>query len=525
MDVCCVRSVGGLYFATEFYIKIKVPIYGVEHANAVFLGLADERETEATHLQVRPAFAERKQVSRTVYDDGEEDRFRTVDQAVTDKLDNHRVSFTCNGVEVLDIIAYVGEGQLVHFYDTLSGKHSTTPTSSTLAKLPLLYGKNKIKCTHNLSQIFAEFDIWVYNPDDQLVVMDIDGTITKSDLTGYIQTVFMGLYTYVHYGLVEFLNELCSSFSYHFIYLTARPFAHKKETMQLLRSVRGQRQKDLDLPEGPLFAMKERVIMALYREVILKDTVLMKADALTHVVDVFKLAGCNKLSPFALGVGNKENDAIAYNSAGIPADKIFLIDPQSKITIWRYSQQAHLPRVIVHHDPRLQSAAKHNSEPLDSHHRHRQQDHEQDQQQETVSKEPRTVTPPLPASSSSGTGDNNAPTMEDTVHSVDMLSDLLALEKPKMISSLLRSASDSTAIAKHKSENVCDLTPEASERTRARSVDLDLAAAASPDLLPLANGSHMKNIIEKSSVLFTFDSYSDPLLLRYITELYREDRL
>lgn len=520
MDVCCVRSVGGFYYSTEFFVKLKVPIYGVEHANAVFLGLADERETEATHLQMHPPFVERKQVSRVTYDDAEEDRFRTVDQAVSDKLDNHRVSFTCNGSQVSDVISYVGEGQLVHFYDALSASHSKSPSSSTLAKFPLLYGKNKIKCTHNLSHVCAEFDIWVYNSDDQLVVMDIDGTITKSDLTGYIQTVFMGVYTYVHYGLVEFLNELCSSFSYHFIYLTARPFAHKKETMQLLRSVRGRRSKDLHLPEGPLFTMKERVIVALYREVILKDTVLMKADALTHVVNVFKLAGCNKLSPFALGVGNKANDAIAYNSAGIAADRIFLIDPYSKITVWRYSQHANLPRVNVRHDPTLQQPAiKQKAEEYNS--SHHKDGHQQGQSLiEVKGTSAQTLGEDLKRQDVDFVN-------EDTSHSVELLSDLSVMEKSsKIVPSLTRSASDSAAISNHISHNNLHNTDiEACDGKRPRSADLGTTEGIAISSETASNRSNMKNIIENSSAVFTFDSYSDPLLLRYITELYREDRL
>ena len=34
-------------------------------------------------------------------------------------------------------------------------------------------------------------------------------------------------------------------------------------------------------------------------------------------------------NPFAGGLGNRENDAIAYLAAGIPKEKIFIIDKQS----------------------------------------------------------------------------------------------------------------------------------------------------------------------------------------------------
>jgi phosphatidate phosphatase LPIN len=36
-------------------------------------------------------------------------------------------------------------------------------------------------------------------------------------------------------------------------------------------------------------------------------------------------------NPFIAGLGNRENDAIAYRAAGIPLQNIFIIDNQSKV--------------------------------------------------------------------------------------------------------------------------------------------------------------------------------------------------
>ena len=43
---------------------------------------------------------------------------------------------------------------------------------------------------------------------DRLVVVDVDGTLTRSDVRGYVETVYLGVYDYIHTGVVDFLNNL-----------------------------------------------------------------------------------------------------------------------------------------------------------------------------------------------------------------------------------------------------------------------------------------------------------------------------
>lgn len=38
-------------------------------------------------------------------------------------------------------------------------------------------------------------------------------------------------------------------------------------------------------------------------------------------------------NPFMAGLGNRENDAVAYLHAGVPLDKIFIIDTKSRVQI------------------------------------------------------------------------------------------------------------------------------------------------------------------------------------------------
>lgn len=43
---------------------------------------------------------------------------------------------------------------------------------------------------------------------DRLVVVDIDGTLTRSDVRGYVETVYLGVYDHIHLGVADFLNEM-----------------------------------------------------------------------------------------------------------------------------------------------------------------------------------------------------------------------------------------------------------------------------------------------------------------------------
>ena len=54
---------------------------------------------------------------------------------------------------------------------------------------------------------------------DRLAVVDVDGTLTRSDVRGYVETVYLGVYDYIHTGVVEFLNNMVWRMNYCFTYL------------------------------------------------------------------------------------------------------------------------------------------------------------------------------------------------------------------------------------------------------------------------------------------------------------------
>jgi hypothetical protein len=326
MDVLCVFDAEGTPYCTEFYVKFRSAF--VDEAALASLGANED----AGLIDMVFPNASDKEIAEAA---------RKAHSMEHPLNRNDRVQVSCNGHLCRDVNAFIGRELILHFYDDTDGSYAKTPTSNVLKKFNLSPGKNTISCQHTSSKIVKHFLIWRYEPTDRIVIMDIDGTITKSDVTGYIQTVYMGMFSHVHEGIVPFLNALKESFSFHMLYVTARPLAHQKETKQLLAGVRSRTGQTL--PDGPLLPNKDRLMLALYREMISKTTMQLKSDMLLAVKRVFAMAGCSRRTPFVLGIGNKEADARAYNLAGLEADNILIINKSSRIEVWKHQQLAKIP--------------------------------------------------------------------------------------------------------------------------------------------------------------------------------------
>lgn len=261
------------------------------------------------------------------------------------------VDLYCNGKRCEDIIAYVdAASETVYFkpfVNSVLSVASSTPCSMALQKLGLRPRKNSIIAKHRQLGVEATFEIWLYDHQDKLVVMDIDGTVTRSDVRGYFESVYLGVYTYVHEGIVALLHTLRESFGYHIMFLSSRPLAHQRETRLLLANVS---EKGIELPDGPLFVNQETTTQAAYRELITKNTKELKSGILLNIKRVFAAASPASLisaEPFVWGIGNKTADCEAYHSAGICNDNILLIDTASRIRVWAAAKA--LPASLIGH--------------------------------------------------------------------------------------------------------------------------------------------------------------------------------
>ena len=68
----------------------------------------------------------------------------------------------------------------------------------------------------------------------------------------------------------------------------------------------------------------EEFTQAFYNE-ICKKTGNIKANMIKAINKLFEV------TPFAAGLGNRDNDAIAYFHGGLSPEKIFIVDTKSRV--------------------------------------------------------------------------------------------------------------------------------------------------------------------------------------------------
>ena len=101
--------------------------------------------------------------------------------------------------------------------------------------------------------------IYMWNYDDQIVISDIDGTITKSDVLGHILPIIGR--DWAQAGVAN-LFTLIKRNGYKIIYLSARAIGQSSNTQEYLKSIR---QGNACLPDGPLLLSPTSMIAALHR--------------------------------------------------------------------------------------------------------------------------------------------------------------------------------------------------------------------------------------------------------------------
>lgn len=197
--------------------------------------------------------------------------------------------------------------------------HRIRPDQNLLLKFGLVPGKNEVEFSTKgtfftkLTQKAAIF-FYPYSPIRKLIISDVDGTITKSDLIGHFLQTF-GV-EYCHVGVCQLYTELAKR-GYKFIYLTARHLGYARSTSKYLRSIK---QGNFSLPEGPLLTSAEGFYNSFKTEVIDKSTDMFKIQVINDVRNVFGHCDSN---PIFSGFGNRDNDSRAYKFVNADKHRIF----------------------------------------------------------------------------------------------------------------------------------------------------------------------------------------------------------
>jgi len=208
---------------------------------------------------------------------------------------------------------------------TKQGVKSLYPTSQQLQAMHLKPGQNTISFTigRDRTTVLDGF-VYLWPSDAKIVISDVDGTVTRSDVLGHILPNLGRDWS--HAGVSRLFNEITKN-GYHLMYLTSRALGQASMTRDYLQWVQ---QDGQPLPPGPVCMSPDGLIRALTREVILRRPMDFKIACLRDIEKIFPKGGA---SPFYAGFGNRGTDVISYEAVEVPQAKIFIINPQGEIQV------------------------------------------------------------------------------------------------------------------------------------------------------------------------------------------------
>ncbi|GAA5888764.1 hypothetical protein JCM6882_002843 [Rhodosporidiobolus microsporus] len=196
-------------------------------------------------------------------------------------------------------------------------------TSDQLKELKLKKGMNTISFSVRSSYSgFATCTsrVFLWESDFQVVISDIDGTITKSDALGHVFTMIGRDWT--HLGVAKLYTDISRN-GYKMMYLTSRAIGQADTTREYLKGIK---QNGFQLPEGPVIMSPDRLMTSLHREVIMRKPEVFKMACLRDIQRLF-----GERSPFYAGFGNRITDALSYRSVDVPSSRIFTIDSNGEV--------------------------------------------------------------------------------------------------------------------------------------------------------------------------------------------------
>ncbi|XP_066142895.1 phosphatidate phosphatase LPIN3 [Euwallacea fornicatus] len=167
----------------------------------------------------------------------------------------------------------------------------------------------------------CQCNLYKWKWDDKIVISDIDGTITKSDVLGHILPI-MGK-DWAQSGVAHLFNKIKAN-GYKLLYLSARAIGQARITRDYLKSIK---QGNMSMPDGPILLNPTSLITAFHREVIEKKPEAFKISCMSDIKALFPVES----EPFYAGYGNRINDVWAYRAVGIPIHRIFTINPKGEL--------------------------------------------------------------------------------------------------------------------------------------------------------------------------------------------------
>uniref|UniRef100_A0A4W6CF42 phosphatidate phosphatase n=1 Tax=Lates calcarifer TaxID=8187 RepID=A0A4W6CF42_LATCA len=207
-----------------------------------------------------------------------------------------------------------------------SYKKSLRLSSDQIASLKLREGPNDVTfsiTTQYQGTCRCEGTIYLWNWDDKVIISDIDGTITKSDVFGQILPQLGKDWT--HQGIAKLYHSVHEN-GYKFLYCSARAIGMADMTRGYLHWVND---RGTLLPQGPLMLSPSSLFSAFHREIIEKKPEKFKIECLTDIKNLF----FPNTHPFYAAFGNRESDVFAYKQVGVPVCRIFTVNPKGELIL------------------------------------------------------------------------------------------------------------------------------------------------------------------------------------------------
>ncbi|KAL8261157.1 hypothetical protein R6Q59_025206 [Mikania micrantha] len=206
-----------------------------------------------------------------------------------------------------------------------------TPTPEQLQSLNLTEGKNTVTFKFSTAvlgnqQVDARIFYWRW--DTHIVISDVDGTITKSDVLG--QFMPMVGKDWSHIGVTNLFSAIKEN-GYQILFLSARSISQADVTRQFLINLK---QDGKTLPEGPVVISPDGLFPSLFREVIRRAPHEFKIACLEDIKVCFPA----NWNPFYAGFGNRDTDEFSYLKVGIPKGRIFIINPKGEVVVNRCNE-------------------------------------------------------------------------------------------------------------------------------------------------------------------------------------------
>ncbi|XP_047971030.1 phosphatidate phosphatase PAH1-like isoform X1 [Salvia hispanica] len=205
---------------------------------------------------------------------------------------------------------------------------TNAPTTEQIASLNLKEGQNMVSfkfSTRVLGSQKVEAHMYLWKWNTRIVISDVDGTITKSDVLGQVMPLVGKDWS--HSGIAHLFCAIKEN-GYQLLFLSARAIVQAYLTKSFLSNLK---QDGKSLPTGPVVISPDGLFPSLYREVIRRAPHEFKIACLEDIKALFP----PDYNPFYAGFGNRDTDELSYRKIGIPKGKIFIINPKGEVAINR----------------------------------------------------------------------------------------------------------------------------------------------------------------------------------------------